>query len=213
MAGGLRNVVGTLPGSPPPIVVGAHYDTEAHPPGFVGANDGAAGTAAVVELARVLPQALPDEHREIRFVLFDGEEEPLGCPDARLPQCGLRGSKAYVAAHPGEIGEVILLDYIANQGARFRREGNSNPELWAELRDAAERVGEQDAFPDGTQGGVIDDHVPFVEAGVPAIDVIDFSYLYADRVEDTPDKLSVDSLDAVGETVAELVVSEAGGGG
>ncbi|HVE68189.1 MAG TPA: M28 family peptidase, partial [Solirubrobacteraceae bacterium] len=50
--GGLRNVVGSLPGRGPAIVLGAHYDTEATIPGHVGANDGAAGTAAVVEAAR-----------------------------------------------------------------------------------------------------------------------------------------------------------------
>ena len=82
--GGLQNVVGTLPGSAPAIVVAAHYDTEATVPGHVGANDGAAGTAAVVELARTLERELPEEHREVRFVLFDGEEEPPGCPDAEL---------------------------------------------------------------------------------------------------------------------------------
>jgi glutaminyl-peptide cyclotransferase len=116
---GLRNIVGVLPGRGPAILIGAHYDTEFHPPGFVGANDGAAGTAAVLELARVLPEALPDEHREIRFVLFDGEEEPPGCPDADFERCALRGSKAHAAAHRGEVGEMILLDYVANRGASF----------------------------------------------------------------------------------------------
>jgi glutaminyl-peptide cyclotransferase len=72
----LRNVVGTLPGRQPAIVLGAHYDSEYHPKGFVGANDSAAGTAAVVELARDLRST---SGREVRFVLFDGEEEGPGC--------------------------------------------------------------------------------------------------------------------------------------
>ena len=58
---------------------------------------------------------------------------------------------------------------------------------------------------------MIDDHVPFLRLGIPAIDLIDFGYRYADTVEDTPDKLSEDSLDAVGEAVAELVIGLAGG--
>ena len=79
---GLRNVVGVLPGRRPAIVVGAHYDSEFHPPGFVGANDSAAGTAAVIELARDLAaQPRPPNAREVRFVLFDGEEEPPGSTD------------------------------------------------------------------------------------------------------------------------------------
>ena len=71
---GLRNVVGRIPGSKPAVVLAAHYDTK-DLPGFVGANDGAGGTAAVLEIARALrklerPRGAP----EIRFVFFDGEE-------------------------------------------------------------------------------------------------------------------------------------------
>ena len=207
--GGLRNVAGTLPGPGPAIVIGAHYDTEAQPPGFVGANDGAAGTAAVVELARTLERELPDGHRDVRFVLFDGEEEPPGCPDARFEQCALRGSRAYAAGHAGELSELILLDYVANRGLRLPREGNSDPDLWAELREAAAAVGVADRFPEGRQPPIIDDHVPFLRAGIPAIDLIDFSYEHADTVEDTADKLDPAALDAVGEAVAELVIRRA----
>ena len=206
--GGLRNVVGVIPGSKPAILVAAHYDTEHHPPGFVGANDGAAGTAAVVELARTLERELAGQpHREIRFALFDGEEEPPGCPNIQIGECGLRGSRAYESAHRGEIGELILLDYIANEGLQIPREQNSDPVLWEGLRAAASEVGAAGTFPGGTAGGIIDDHVPFLEAGVPSIDLIDFTYVHADTAEDTPDKLSERDLDAVGETVAELVLA------
>ena len=200
-------MVGSIPGARPAIVIGAHYDTEYRPRGFVGANDGAAGTAAVVELARSLGRELRgSRHRELRFVLFDGEEEGPGCSESRFAECALRGSRAYADAHADEIGELILLDYIANRGVRMPRELNSDPALWEELRAAAAQVGAGSSFPHGTQGGVIDDHVPFLEAGIPAVDLIDFSYPYADSLEDTPDKLSPESLDAVGETVAELVI-------
>jgi Zn-dependent M28 family amino/carboxypeptidase len=211
---GLRNIVGVLPGPGPAILIGAHYDTEYHPPGFVGANDGAAGTAGVIELARSLPSELPTGHREIRFVLFDGEEEPPGCGDQDFQFCALRGSRAYAAAHPGQIGEMILLDYIANKGARFPREGNSTPELWAQLRAAAAEVGAESIFPDATGSAILDDHIPFLEQGVPSVDLIDFSYAYADTVEDTPDKLDPAVFDEVGETVAQLAInlSRPGGG-
>jgi glutaminyl-peptide cyclotransferase len=204
---GLRNIVAVIAGRAPAILIGAHYDTEYHPPGFVGANDGAAGTAAVLELARALPEELPEDHREVRFVLFDGEEEARGCPEENVLLCGLRGSRAYAAAHPGEIGEMILLDYIAHRGARFSREDNSTVELWDELRAAAEEVGTEAIFPDATQPGVLDDHVPFLQQGVPSIDLIDFSYRYADTIEDTVDKLDPAVLDQVGETVAQLVIN------
>jgi Zn-dependent M28 family amino/carboxypeptidase len=204
---GLRNIVGVLPGRPPAIVIGAHYDTEWHPRGFVGANDSAAGTAAVIELARSLRSALPADHREIRFVLFDGEEDPPGCTDQNFQFCALRGSRAYAAAHPGEIGKMILLDYIANRRARIPREGNSSRALWAKLRQAALQVGAEGIFPAGTQKSyVLDDHVPFLERAVPSIDLIDFSFPFKDTVLDTPAYLDPAVLDAVGETVAQLVI-------
>ena len=199
---GLRNVVGTIPGRAPAIVVGAHYDSEYHPKGFVGANDSAAGTAAVVELARDLRST---SGREVRFVLFDGEEEGPGCPNARFATCALRGSRAYVAAHRREVGQMVLLDYIANKGVRLPREGSSNPALWARVRAAASEVGVGTVFPPTDQVTIYDDHTPFLRAGVPAVDLIDFSYRYADGLQDTIDKLSVASLDAVGETVYALV--------
>jgi glutaminyl-peptide cyclotransferase len=199
---GLRNVVGTLPGSAPAIVVGAHYDTEYHPKGFVGANDGAAGTAAVVELARALRST---SGREVRFVLFDGEEEGPGCSNARFAECALRGSRAYVAAHRGEVGQMVLLDYIANKGLRLPREGSSDKAMWARVRAAARSVGVGAVFPSSTGTTIYDDHTPFLRAGTPAVDLIDFSYRYADGVRDTLDKLSLASLDAVGETVYAFV--------
>jgi Zn-dependent M28 family amino/carboxypeptidase len=198
---GLRNIVGTLPGRRPAIVVGAHYDSEYHPKGFVGANDSAAGTAAVVELARDLHGA----GREVRFVLFDGEEEGPGCPNARFAQCALRGSRAYVAAHRREVGQMVLLDYIANKGLRLPREGSSDTALWARVRAAARGVGVGAVFPSTTQTTIYDDHTPFLRAGIPAVDLIDFSYRYADGLKDTIDKLSLASLDAVGETTFALV--------
>jgi glutaminyl-peptide cyclotransferase len=203
---GLRNIIGVLPGRSPAILIGAHYDSEYHPKGFVGANDSAAGTAALIELARRLPAELPKDHREIRFVLFDGEEDPPGCSDKDFEFCALRGSRAYVAAHPGQVGDMILLDYIANRGAQIPRETNSSVPLWAELRDAAAQVGAEDLFPDTTQEPVLDDDIPFLEQGIRSIDLIDFSYRYADTVQDTPDKLDRAVLDKVGETVAQLVI-------
>jgi hypothetical protein len=202
---GLRNVVGVLPGRRPAIVVGAHYDTEARPEGHVGANDGAAGTAAVVELSRALRKGhRRTRDREIRFVLFDGEEEAAGCTD--FERCGMRGSRAYVARHGGEVGQMVLLDYIAQHRVRIPREAMSDERLWRRLRAAARRAGVLRVFPDRTAVGILDDHIPFLNAGIPAIDLIDFDYAHRDTLEDTVDKTSVRSLDAVGETVTELLV-------
>jgi glutaminyl-peptide cyclotransferase len=204
---GLANVVGVVPGRRPAVVVGAHYDTEARPPGHVGANDGAAGTAAVVELARTLRRARrPAGAPELRFVLFDGEEEPPGCADDDFASCGLRGSKAYVRAHKREVSALVLLDYIAEKGTRIPREASSDETIWSRLRASARRVGAAATFPSGPGPGIIDDHTPFIEEGIPAIDLIDFDYPHRDTLQDTPDKLSRASLNAVGETVADLLL-------
>ena len=204
---GLRNVVGTLPGRRPGIVVGAHYDTLVTPIGFLGANNGAAGTAVVIEVARALSRLpRPPRAREVRFVLFDGEEPAAGLPEesTNFYSSGLRGSRAYVARHPGRTAAMILLDYVGNQGLRLPREATSTPALWARLRVAARRVGAARFFPPGTGTAIVDDHTPFLRSGVPAVDLIDWSYP-GHELTDTLERLSPRSLDAVGESVAELV--------
>jgi len=203
---GLRNIAGSIPGRRPALLVAAHYDTEAQPPRFVGANDSAAGTAVLVEVARALRRSKRAARaREVRFVLFDGEEEPPEGDGGDFYATGLRGSKAYAKANADELKAMILLDYVANKGLRLPREGTSDPRLWRRLREAARAVGVERVFPEGDGAALLDDHTPFLRAGVPAIDLIDFSYRYKDTTEDTVDKLSVASLDAVGESVVELV--------
>jgi glutaminyl-peptide cyclotransferase len=204
---GLRNIVGTLPGRRPGIVLGAHYDTLAKPTGFVGANNGAAGTAVVIEAARALSRVPhPSGAREVRFVLFDGEEPAVGLPEesTNFYTAGLRGSRAYVARHPRRTAAMILLDYVGNRGLRLPREGSSTPVLWDRLRAAARSTGAGRLFPGETGARIVDDHTPFLRAGVPAVDLIDWSYPGHD-LSDRLDKLSRRSLDAVGETAVELV--------
>src|SRR4051794_5546928 len=145
--GGLRNVVGRIPGSKPAVVVAAHYDTKALP-GFVGANDGAGGTAAVLELSRALRKVRrPAGAPEIRFVFFDGEEATDDRRD--FLATGVRGSEAYAARHAKEIRALVLLDFVAEKGAmRIPRESASDIGIWTRLRKAAKRVGSGAAFPD-----------------------------------------------------------------
>jgi glutaminyl-peptide cyclotransferase len=205
---GLRNIVGTLPGRRPGIVVGAHYDTLVKPKGFVGANNGAAGTAVVIEVARAVAAAKrPSGAREVRFVLFDGEEPAAGLPEesADFYHSGLRGSRAYVAEHPGRTAAMVLLDYVGNRGLRLPRESSSSIALWTRLRAAARAVGAARVFPAEIGEEIVDDHTPFLRAGVPAVDLIDWTYPGHD-LRDGLDRLSRASLDAVGESVVELVL-------
>ena len=204
-----RNVVATLPGSADGVVVvGAHHDTK---PGigsdFVGANDGASGVAVVLELARSLPSPLPGP--SVAIALFDAEEARGERPFA---EDGLRGSRQYVryAAGGGAQGSpslervraMVLFDLVGDCDLRIPRESNSDPGLYELFSIAA--GGEPFT---GETGAIVDDHVPFIEAGVPAVDLIDFTYgpgggtpgAYWHSERDTLDKVCPESLDAVGE--------------
>jgi glutaminyl-peptide cyclotransferase len=200
--GGLRNVVATVPGREASrfVVVGAHYDTY-DLPGFVGANDSASGTAVVRQLARTIrPRTV---RPTLVFVFFDGEEAP---PNTNFDQEGLRGSR--VAAKVFRRAEaMVLLDFVGDRNLRLPREANSNRRIWARLRSAASRVGVGRVFPPGPGPSVTDDHIPFQQAGVPAIDLIDFDFPCWHRRCDDLSIVSARSLDAVGETMVEFLRS------
>ena len=205
LPGGLQNVVGSVPGRGKPIVVAAHYDTK-DIPGFVGANDGAGGTAAVLEIARAMKAAKRPAHAPpIRFVLFDGEESPDDSKD--FYATGLRGSKPYARKHAKRLQAMILLDFVAEKGGmRIPRESSSDIALWKRLRAAAQKVGAGSAFPDEVAGAVQDDHTPFLRRGVPAIDLIDFTFDCWHETCDDMSAVSARALDLTGETVVRLLL-------
>jgi glutaminyl-peptide cyclotransferase len=198
---GLQNVIGTVPGRNPRrlVVVGAHYDTK-DLPGFVGANDSASGTAVVRQLARTI------KPRTVRptlvFIFFDGEESPSGSDN--FERDGLRGSKVAASAF-SRAEAMVLLDFVGEKNLSLPREGYSNRRLWARLRSAAQRVGAGRTFPPRTGSYVADDHIPFMQAGVPSIDLIDFDFPCWHRRCDNLSVVSVRSLDAVGETMLEFL--------
>jgi glutaminyl-peptide cyclotransferase len=201
--GGLRNVIGRVPGRDPRryVVVGAHYDTK-DIPGFVGANDAAGGTAAVVELARaVRPRRL---RPTVVFILFDGEESPRDAPDSEFEKQGLRGSRV-AAARYRRAEAMILLDFVADRDLSIPREQLSDARLWSRLRAAARRAGVARHFPAGERAAILDDHLPFIRRGVPSIDLIDFEFACWHRTCDDLTAVSRRSLDASGEAVLELL--------
>jgi hypothetical protein len=200
VSGGLRNVVGTVRGREPGyVVVGAHYDTK-DLPGFVGANDGASGTAVAAQLARSIRRP----RHTVRFVFFDGEESPRGTPEGQFEETGLRGSKV-AAPTFADARAMVLLDFVGDRRLTIRYEENSSPGLWRKLRSAARRVGALEVFPSGDQGPVSDDHIPFVEEGVPSIDLIDFDFPCWHQRCDDMSVVSERSVNAVGETIYELL--------
>jgi glutaminyl-peptide cyclotransferase len=204
LRGGLQNVVGRLPGRGKAILVAAHYDTK-DIPDFVGANDAAGGTAAVLEIARALRRAeWPRSAPPVRFVLFDGEESPDDSKD--FYTTGLRGSRPYAARHARDLRAMVLLDFIAERDLSIPREAGSDPGLWRRLRAAARRVGAQSTFPRGTAGEITDDHTPFARRGVPAIDLIDFEFDCWHMPCDDLSAVSERSLDRSGEAVVQMLL-------
>jgi peptidase M28-like protein len=200
--GGLRNVIGSVPGRGRGyVVLGAHYDSK-DIPGFVGANDGGSGTAVVTQLARTIkPHRL---RRTVVFALFDGEESPAGVPDSEFERAGLRGSKV-AAPRYRRARAMILLDFVGEKGLRVPHEALSDEGLWRKLRSSARRVGVRHVFPDEEQGTILDDHLPFIRQGVPSIDLIDFDFACFHRTCDDLPVISPRSLDATGEAVYELL--------
>jgi Zn-dependent M28 family amino/carboxypeptidase len=201
--GGLRNVVGTVRGRQPSryVVVGAHYDSK-DIPGFLGANDGAGGTAALVQLARGLrPRTIGPT---VVFVAFDGEETPRGVPESQFLQKGVRGSRVAAKAYR-KAEAMILLDFIADRNLSLPREGSSDAGLWARLRAAARAAGVGSYFPPTSEVTIYDDHTPFERQGVPAINLIDWDFSCWHKTCDNLSAVSERSLDASGEAVAGLL--------
>ena len=203
--GGLRNVVGFVRGRDPSrfVVVAAHYDTK-DLPGFVGANDGASGTAVLVQLARTIkPRTI---RASVVFLALDGEEVPDGKPDSQFLTYGIRGARVAAPIYR-KAKAMILLDFVGDSDLSIPREASSDRSLWARLRRAAARVGVDSVFPPRAAGPVLDDHYPFLREGVPSIDLIDFDFPCWHRPCDDLSAVSMRSLDAVGETLVELLRS------
>jgi glutaminyl-peptide cyclotransferase len=207
-----RNVVGVIPGEAEgSIVIGAHHDTKNRIPGFVGANDGASGVAVVLELARALAPSV--EGPSIHIALFDAEEAR---GDRPFDVDGARGSGQYVryalrggqqgSAPAEQITAMVLFDLVGDCDLQIPRETNSSPELYGLFQDAAESLQGGDPAPfAGVVPPILDDHIPFDEAGVSAVDLIDFTFgpgpspgAYWHTREDTLDKVCPASLGAVG---------------
>jgi len=198
----MANLIVHIPGqSPERILFGGHYDTKLYREfWFVGANDAGSSTAFLIELARVLKSR--QSRYTIELVFFDGEESLL--PEWESGHT--YGSRHYVAAARAagtlaQIHAMILLDMIGDRDLRIMRESGSTRWLTDLFWAAAKRLGHDEVFVDeSTQ--IEDDHMPFIEAGVPAVDIIDLDYLpYWHTKDDTLDKVSARSMQVVGDVV------------
>lgn len=196
----------------PLIILGAHYDsrifadrdplpvnrTEPVP----GANDGASGVSVLTELARVLPV---DLGANIWLVYFDAEDNG-SIPGGEW----ILGSRAFVESLEASPDAVVIVDMVADRELNFHIEKNSDLKLTQEIWDIAASLGYDDVFINSPKYRIIDDHLPFVQAGIPAVDIIDFDYPYWHTVADTTDKVSSNSLKIVGEVILEWLTNKYG---
>jgi glutaminyl-peptide cyclotransferase len=203
----LRTTIPSTRGSGTRLLVTGHYDTKLFREfTFVGANDGGSSAAFLLELARVLKARTSSV--AIELVFFDGEEAVIewGGRDRTY------GSRHYVetAQRDGtlrEIGAMILVDMIGDRQLGIRREPTSTQWLTDVIWETARSLNRSEFLDE--QLAVEDDHLPFLQAGVPAVDVIDFDYgpgnTYWHTAADTIDKVSGESLAAVGEVIVKAL--------
>jgi glutaminyl-peptide cyclotransferase len=207
-----RNLIGKK-GSGPPLVIGAHYDSRRRADQdpdpdkrslpVPAANDGASGVAVLLELARVLrPDALG---RTIWLVAFDAEDN--GGLDG---WDWIAGSRHFVRVLTSPLQGMVLVDMIGDADQQIYYEGNSHEALRKGIWTVADSLS-YDTFVPEVRHTMLDDHIPFVQAGIPAVDLIDFDYPYWHTTQDTLDKISAESLDAVGRTLEAWLVRGAPG--
>lgn len=200
------NVIATIPGasSSGRLIIAGHYDTKRFEEfEFVGANDAGSSTAFLIELARVLKDrknALP-----IELLFLDGEEA-----FGEWSTGNTWGSRHYVleaatdAASLKQIKAMILVDMIADKQLTIKRDENSTPWLNDVIWSAARKLNRREFVEETTL--IEDDHLPFLRAGIPAVDIIDLEYpdesmRYWHTAEDTLDKVSPESMQAVADVL------------
>lgn len=198
-----RNVVGRR-GSGPIIILGAHYDTRPaadqdpdpakRGEWIEGANDGASGVAVLLELARAL-EAGKLQH-EVWLAFFDAEDR--GRLDGWPFSVGARQMAESLTVAPEG---VIVVDMIGDADQNIYLERNSTPALREEIWAVAGELGYDSHIIPEPRHTIIDDHIPFLERGIPAVDMIDFDYPYWHTVADTADKVAPASLERVGRTL------------
>ncbi len=169
-----------------------------------GADDGASGTAVLLEMARVLKQNPPPV--TVWLVFFDGEDYGPGIDRMFI------GATYFAKNQPANTPKkAVLLDMIGDADLGVLKEANSlerAPGLVTEVWAAAKRAGHEAQFPDRGGDSIYDDHLPLLNAGIACIDLIDFQYDYWHTLADTADKCSARSLGIVGETMIEWIFSQ-----
>lgn len=203
----IYNIIAKRSDEDPQIILGAHYDTRMvadHDPDeskrtkpVPGANDGASGVAVLLELAR----SLPKDTTPVWLVFFDAED------NGRIEGWDwILGSRAFAEEILIAPRAVVIVDMIGDADLNIYLEKNSDVAIRTEIWNTAAELGYGNVFINEEKHSMLDDHTPFLEVGIPAVDIIDFDYPYWHTTQDTPDKVSAESLQAVGDTLWHWIV-------
>jgi len=198
----IQNIIAKRGNVSPQIILGAHYDSrmfadndpnpENRTQPVPAANDGASGVAVLIELARTLPK----DSVSTWLVFFDAED------NGRIDGWDwILGSREFVKNNVLQPRAVVIVDMIGDADLNIYKERNSNSALTDEIWGVANSLGYGNNFIPEYKYSMEDDHTPFLEAGITAVDIIDFDYPYWHTTADTPDKVSAASLEAVGKTL------------
>lgn len=196
------NLIATIPGQRPDrIILASHFDTKLFREfRFVGASDGASSTATLLEMARVI-KARRQLPFTIELLFLDGEEATGEWHDPDHTY----GSRHYVAVarQTGTLKSLqamILLDMVGDRQLNIRREATSTPWLTEIIWTTARRLGHQASFINESMA-VEDDHMHFLKAGIPSVDIIDLDYPAWHTAQDTLEAVSARSLQTVGDVM------------
>jgi len=199
----IKNIIAQKSKVSPRVILGAHYDSrrfadqdislirQKQP--VLGANDGASGVAVLLELGRVLPRSVAER---TWLVFFDAEDNG-GIDDWEWSV----GSQVFVCSILYKPEAVVILDMVGDSELTFFQEGNSDVELTHQIWEQASDLGYSDIFIPKIKYTIYDDHIPFMQAGIPAVDVIDFGYPAWHTNGDTLEKISPKSLQITGEVI------------
>jgi glutaminyl-peptide cyclotransferase len=177
-------------------------DSSLHTQPIIGANDGASGVAILLEMAEIFKKYPPSMGIDIAF--FDGEDYG----QEGQTEGWLLGSKYFTQTLGGYRPIlVVLLDMVGDSSLQIYKEKYSN-DYARRYVDLIWNIAAQENaghFLPDIKHSVYDDHIPFLQAGIPAVDLIDIDYAYWHRLGDTPDKCSAASLDEVGRVLVRML--------
>ncbi len=210
-----HNILARRGNEPIELLLGSHYDSRLmadhdlnpvfHTLPVPGANDGGSSTVVLLELSRILPL---EASKNIALVFFDLEDQGI------LEGWNwILGSQEFVKSNPIHPDVMILLDMIGGHDQAIQPPINSNQKVYREIQVIARELEYADFFKESGRFSIIDDHVPFLDAGIQSVDLIDIVDPYWHTTSDDLENVSLTSLQRIGDTLTRWILTRSGKNG